>query len=310
MVTNCFRYNWITKQFSSITVWDLIRMKKENYQEFLEVTKNALYKYPMLNEKYKMTFYLNVDNPHFKMRAVSDLGSQVYLRSENESLTHLINKIAISRLNELHLVINDEKVTIFVSNGECESRVTCNGTPYEVDIRFKVDRTVPIEYKERIGEYLNFEIYHSHPVDWQKAKDFRIQNESMFEFKVWNKVKDYLIKSEEDLECEIEKKIEYYKSKELWGIMVCDKRNKSFLKWKENEKGNSTSFSKETRTSFTIFQDKDGQLKLVYSGPATDNKSNFMNKMDGKSFLDLQQVQDVADYIAFCIYNNFKIKKD
>lgn len=110
--------------------------------------------------------------------------------SDNESTKHQIAKEELSKLRILHLVQNDEKITVYVNADETmdEKTIHYDDIPYRVDLYFSVERTEPKEYLYKWGGVLAIEVEVTHKTETQKKKHLLEMGIPVFEIKLSKKI--------------------------------------------------------------------------------------------------------------------------
>lgn len=110
--------------------------------------------------------------------------------SDNESIKHQIAKEELSKLRILHLVQNDEKITVYVNADETvdEKTIHYGDIPYRVDLYFSVERTEPKEYLYKWGGVLAIEVEVTHKTETQKKNHLLEMEIPVFEIKLSKKI--------------------------------------------------------------------------------------------------------------------------
>lgn len=110
--------------------------------------------------------------------------------SDNESAKHQIAKEELSKLRILHLVQNDEKITVYVNTNEtiAEKTIHYGDIPYRVDLYFSVERTEPKEYLYKWGGVLAIEVEVTHKTETQKKNHLLEMGIPVFEIKLSKKI--------------------------------------------------------------------------------------------------------------------------
>jgi hypothetical protein len=221
-------------------------------------------------------------------------------RGEYESLTHQGNKEALATVDELVVMFNDEKVKLFIKGVEVEKEIVCNGTTYEIDLFFELERTEPVEYFEQLNGKLWVEVFHTCKVDSKQAEDFAIANEPLFEYKVpdsYNFVDNISLQGYEKRKKFIAEK---YRKNGIYGCLICRTRQESLVDWKKSKNGNWT--ARIGGNSFTIVKSKFGENYGLVFG-----KGNHLWEYNGNKFFTIDDAKHNADFIAFKLYNGEKI---
>lgn len=60
-----------------------------------------------------------------------------------------ISKEALATVDKLIIMFNDEKVKLFIKGVEVEKEIVCNGTTYEIDLFFELEKTEPTVYYDQ-----------------------------------------------------------------------------------------------------------------------------------------------------------------
>lgn len=110
--------------------------------------------------------------------------------SDNESAKHQIAKEELSKLRILHLVQNDEKITVYVNTNEtiAEKTIHYGDIPYRIDLYFSVERTDPKKYLYIWGGILAIEVEVTHKTENQKKNHLFEMGIPVFEIKLSKKI--------------------------------------------------------------------------------------------------------------------------
>lgn len=297
MLITCWYYDERCQEYKKTSLKELKRLEYTDKEEFLYI-KDRLFR--SKNKKIPMILVRKGLNQGFRRKGNGTGNFTVKSRGERESLTHQGNKEAISTMEELTIRFNDEKVKLYIKKVEIEKEIICNGTPYEIDLYFELEKTEPENYFKEWDGKLWFEIFHTCRVDSKQAEDFAIENETLFEYKIlqcYNFVNNISMEGYEKRKLSIVNK---YKEKGVYGCLICKKRQESLSFWKVSENGNWTARIGEY--NFTIIKSKYGEnYGLVYG----DGK--YLWEYNGKKFLSIDDAKINADFIAFKLYNGEKI---
>ena len=296
MLITSWYYDERSQEFRKTSLKELKRLEYENKEEFLYI-KDRLYR--SQNKSIPMTLVRNGLNQGFRRKGNGTGNFTGKSRGERESLTHQGNKEALATLEELVIKFNDEEVKLFIKSIEVEKEIICNGTEYEIDLFFELEKTDPAVYYEQWNGKLWFEVFHTCKVDSKQAEDFAIANEPLFEYKVpgfFNFVDNISLEGYEKRKLFISKK---YTEQGVYGCLVCSTRQESLSYWRKSEKENWTARIGEH--SFTIVKSKYGEnYGLVYGN------SKYLWEYNGKKFLTIDDAKRNADFVAFKLYNGEK----
>lgn len=297
MLVSSFYYDEIAQENKTTNLWEMKALEKSNNIEFKRRQKKLFRKE---DGRIPMVLVRNGAHQGFKRKGLGTGNRTNYSRGDSESLTHQGNKEAIATLEELTIRFGDEQVELFIESIETEKEVACNGTEYEVDIYFKLRSTNPIEYCEKWGGELWFEVFHTCKVDCKKAEDFALENRTLFEYKVpeFFEFVDYI--SAEGYEKRKKYIATTYLRQGISGILICQNRGKSLSAWRKSDNGNWT--ARIGNNSFTIIKSKyDDTFGIVYG-----NKK-YKWDYNGNKFSTIDEAIKVADYFAFMLFNGEKI---
>ena len=297
MLITSWYYDERSQEFKKTSLKELKRLEYDNKEEFLYI-KERLYR--SQNKSVPMILVRKGLNQGFRRKGNSTGNHTSKSRGECESLTHQGNKEALATVDELIIMFNDEKVKLFIKRVEVEKEIVCNGTTYEIDLFFELEKTEPTVYYDQWNGKLWFEVFHTCKVDSKQAEDFAIANETLFEYKVpnfFNFVNNISLEGYEKRKLFIAEK---YRKNGVYGCLISKTRQESLAYWKKSEKGNWTARIGEH--SFTIVKSKFGEnYGLVYGN------GKCLWQYNGKKFLTIDDAKRNADFIAFKLYNGEKI---
>lgn len=297
MLITSWYFDERSQEFKKTSLKELKRLEYDNKEEFLYI-KERLYR--SQNKNIPMILVRNGLNQGFRRKGNGIGNHTTKSRGEHESLTHQGNKEALATVDELIVMFNDEKVKLFIKSVEVEKEIVCNGTTYEIDLFFEIERTEPVEYHEQLNGKLWVEVFHTCKVDSKQAEDFAIANEPLFEYKVpdyYNFVNNISLEGYEKRKQFIAEK---YSKNGIYGCLICKTRQESLAYWKKSEKGNWT--ARIGGNSFTIVKSKFGEnYGLVFGN------GKYLWEYNGKKFFTIDDAKHNADFIAFKLYNGEKI---
>lgn len=298
MLNICWYYDERCQDFKRTCLKELKQLEQTDKGEFLYI-KDRLYR--SKNKKIPMTLVRNGLHQGFRRKAEDTGNFTTNSRGAEESLTHQGNKEAISTLKKLTIEFDGEKVTLYNKNVEIEKQIVCNGRTYEIDLYFELEKTEPEKYFKEWNGKLWFEIFHTCPVDSVQSEDFRVQNETLFEYKItedYNFVDNISIEGYEKRQnCIINK----YKRNVIKGYLISKKREETLSFWKLSKNGNWTANIGDNH--FTVIKSRNGEYYgLVYG----DGK--LLWEYNGKKNWSIDDAKKIADLIAFELYNSKKIR--
>lgn len=297
MLITCWYYDERSQEFKKTSLRELKKLEYEDKEEFLYI-KDRLYR--SRNKKIPMILVRKGLNQGFRRKGNGIGNFTAKSRGERESLTHQGNKEVLTNMEELDISFNDENVRLYIKKVEAEKEIICNGTTYEVDLFFELEKTEPEHYFEEWNGKLWFEIFHTCKVDSKQAEDFAIANETLFEYKIpqfFNVADNISLEGYEKRKKFIFQK---YKEQRLYGCLICRARQESLSYWKISEKGNWTARIGEH--CFTIIKSKFGEnYGLIYG------EGKCLWEYNGKKFLSIDDAKRNADFVAFKLYNKEKL---
>lgn len=158
MLITCWYYDERSQESKKVSLWELKCLENKDKEEFLYI-KDRLYR--KSNRKIPMVLVRNELHQGFRRKGNGSGNHTGKSRGENESLTHQGNKEVLATMKELVIKFNNEKVKLFIKNIEVEKEIVCNGTTYEVDLFFELEKTMPeIYYKQWMENFgLKFSIH-------------------------------------------------------------------------------------------------------------------------------------------------------
>lgn len=143
MLITSWYYDERSQEFKKTSLKELKRLEYDNKEEFLYI-KERLYR--SQNKSVPMILVRKGLNQGFRRKGNSTGNHTSKSRGECESLTHQGNKEALATVDELIIMFNDEKVKLFIKGVEVEKEIVCNGTTYEIDLFFELEKTEPTVY--------------------------------------------------------------------------------------------------------------------------------------------------------------------
>lgn len=137
MLITSWYYDERSQEFKKTSLKELKRLEYDNKEEFLYI-KERLYR--SQNKSVPMILVRKGLNQGFRRKGNSTGNHTSKSRGECESLTHQGNKEALATVDELIIMFNDEKVKLFIKGVEVEKEIVCNGTTYEIDLFFELEK--------------------------------------------------------------------------------------------------------------------------------------------------------------------------
>ena len=146
MLITSWYYDERSQEFKKTSLKELKRLEYDNKEEFLYI-KERLYR--SHNKSVPMILVRTGLNQGFRRKGNSTGNHTSKSRGECESLTHQGNKEALATVDKLIIMFNDEKVKLFIKGVEVEKEIVCNGTTYEIDLFFELEKTEPTVYYDQ-----------------------------------------------------------------------------------------------------------------------------------------------------------------
>lgn len=188
--------------YKKINIWYIYNGYKkyniENHIDFREYYKkyfkNRLFS---THKSTKMAMTLVRKQPYGKsfFRYLGNLNNN----GEFESVSHSVYKEIITDLNILNLVVNEQKIKLYISYSDIEFYFTANGNNYVADVFVYFNKSEPMEYFYKWKGILCFEIKYKHAVDKRKVDDCYVEGIPVFEHTISKKlmISDNTINEEE-----------------------------------------------------------------------------------------------------------------
>lgn len=269
----------------------IAKLCKYDKDKFLRI-KSHLY---LFEDNLYQLIFVDKNNGYLRRKARNCQGIRIINYHKNESITHQMHKEVLYHFKELTLSFNNENVKIYIKRCEAEKYIKCNGSYYEVDLYFELEKTVPESYYKLWNGELFFEIHDTCPVDEKQLIDFTIERKPLFEFTIKNKYKfisddpNYVSKR-----ClGIKNNFSKYPVR---GVLFDTMFYNNFIYWRISSNKNHYFFANGTR--YIVFPNKNnnGYFSIAYGD------KHFLNELYGKRFNSLDIAKKNAEYLAYKHY--------
>jgi len=105
----------------------------------------------------------------------------VNFRGLYESNEHRAFKDGIAKVKKLGIIINNKKILIEVEHAETEKNIIVQEREYEVDVHAHIVQSEQTNKFFGNTNRLNIEVFHTAKVTYEKAEDFILSNNNIYE---------------------------------------------------------------------------------------------------------------------------------
>ena len=218
-------------------------------------------------------------------------------KGNNEDPIHLKYKNALSKLKVVTLVDKNTKkeIKVYIEKAylEWDNYLTCNEKDYKPDLKFKIYKTEPEEYKYRWKGYLYLEVENTSPVDPKKSIDFVVEEKPLFEYTINKNSINY---KEEDI-------TKHFEGRCIYGKWINDCEIMLKNKWHDTKKGNIS--SKIDDVWYTIYKKEGTDYYLMIKGDGT-----YVFDPHGRKITNIDWAKKIAKYRALLDYKERLKKKE
>ena len=296
MLQHCYYYNKITGLSRRITIHEMLRRADINNEVFRSM-KNSLYR----TEDHRIPMVLVKKGAHkgFRRKGSITERNSFNSRGERESFTHQGNKDVFLAMKEFDIIFNNQKVRLYIDYAESEKMISCNNSKYEIDIYYKLNKTIPAEYYERWNGELFVELFHTCEVKYKQAEDFSIEGNALFEYKIPDNARFFDNITDSGYKTWVDTLVSRNKRNGVEGFLISGSKKENY-KWHCSKNGNPT--FKANNQYFTVLNNRFGSGYVITVG-----KGRIIKSYNDKGFETKEDAAKAAEYFAFLIFNGHKL---
>ena len=291
-------YEGLDFKINRINVKELFYIKKTNPLLYKQITSNLYADY----DKYQqLVFVSRGSSIGFRKKGKPKKGYNVIRHSDNETNTHKCYKAAFFESKTVTINFGEGDIKLYIDKSDIEFSVNCNGSHYEVDVYYKLNKTEPSHYYDDWSGEIYFEIYHHHKVNCQKAIDFQIEHKTIFEYKVptnYEVFKDISIDG-------FLKNIEIFKKKIenniMFGVLITKNFDYKGKKWSISKNNNSNRCLSYKGDFYTVYLCKDNLYRIKVGDNYDIRSRKGLAKL---SFKTLEYAMKYLEFHAY-LYHDF-----